>query len=54
MYSFLDVMKEAGQKSRKYVLAENFGKEVLILNLEKKIKSSLLDLNLGDEKEQQK
>ncbi|MBR6057712.1 MAG: hypothetical protein IKP58_06040 [Victivallales bacterium] len=54
LYSFLDVMKEAGQKSRKYVLAENFGKEVLILNLEKKIKSSLLDLNLGDEKEQQK
>ena len=48
LYSFLDMMKEAGSKSRKYVLAENFGQEVLILNLEKKIKSSLLDLNLGD------
>ena len=52
LYSFLDMMKEAGSKSRKYVLAENFGQEVLILNLEKKIKSSLLDLNLGDNPEE--
>ncbi len=54
LYSFLDMMKEAGSKSRKYVLAENFGQEVLILNLEKKMKSSLLDLNLGDEPEEGK
>ena len=52
LYSFLDMMKEAGSKSRKYVLAENFGQEVLILNLEKKMKSSLLDLNLGDNPEE--
>jgi hypothetical protein len=34
------------------VLAEDFGQEVLILNLEKKMKSSLLDLNLGDKPEE--
>ena len=54
LYSFLNVMKEAGAKSRKYVLAENFGQEVLILNLEKKMKSSLLDLNLGDNPDEKK
>lgn len=44
--SYLDVMVEEGSKARKYILASSDVNEVLILNLEKKLKSSLLDLNI--------
>lgn len=44
--SFLNVLNESGQQARKYVLTNERTREVLILNLEKKLRSSLLDLNL--------
>ena len=47
--SFLDVMTGEAAKARKYILAGNGGREVLNINLEKKITSGLLDLNLSDE-----
>jgi len=46
--SYLDVMVHEGSHARKYILASNIDQEVLILNLEKKLKSSLLDLNMGN------
>jgi membrane protease subunit HflK len=46
--SFLGVLDESGQKVRKYVLTNEQNREVLILNLEKKLRSSLLDLNLDN------
>ena len=48
--SYLDVMVNQTRNTRKYVLAssKDKGQEVIILNLEKKLKSSLLDLNLGN------
>jgi regulator of protease activity HflC (stomatin/prohibitin superfamily) len=48
--SYLDVMVNQTRNTRKYVLAnsKNQEQEVVILNLEKKLKSSLLDLNLGN------
>lgn len=47
--AYLDVFLEEGKHARKYVLAGDAKmNEVLILNLEKKLKSSLLDLNLGN------
>lgn len=53
LYSFLDMMTTSGSQSRKYILSDSLGKEVIQLNLEKKLKSSLLDLNLGDETPEQ-
>ena len=53
LYSFLDMMTASGSKSRKYILSDSLGKEVIQLNLEKKLKSRLLDLNLGDESPEQ-
>lgn len=44
--SFLDVMATAGAPARKYILTNKENREVLVLNLEKKLRSSLLDLNL--------
>ncbi|MDD4097370.1 MAG: hypothetical protein PHC30_01240 [Lentisphaeria bacterium] len=44
--SFLEVMATAGAPARKYILANQDNREVLILNLEKRLRSSLLDLNL--------
>jgi len=44
--TYLDVMSKEGQNARKYIVCNQENKEVLILNLEKKLKSSLLDLNL--------
>jgi len=46
--SYLDVMVNQTRNTRKFVLASNLNNEVIILNLEKKLKSSLLDLNLGN------
>lgn len=47
--TYLDVFIEEGRHARKYVLTGDAKmNEVLILNLEKKLKSSLLDLNLGN------
>lgn len=44
--SFLNVLNEAGGKARKYILTNDQNREVVILNLEKKLRSSLLDLNV--------
>lgn len=46
--SYLDVIVNEGRSARKYVLATRDGQETLILNLEKKIRSSLLDLNMSN------
>ncbi|HPY90488.1 MAG TPA: hypothetical protein PLE92_01970 [Lentisphaeria bacterium] len=45
--SFLDVMATDGAPARKYILTNKDNREVLIFNLEKKLRSSLLDLNLS-------
>ena len=46
--TYLDVLLNEGRDVRKYILTGGMSREVLILNLEKKLKSSLLDLNLGN------
>lgn len=46
--TYLDVLLNEGRHTRKYILSGGMSQEVLILNLEKKLKSSLLDLNLGN------
>jgi regulator of protease activity HflC (stomatin/prohibitin superfamily) len=46
--TYLDVLLNEGRHARKYILTGGMAQEVLILNLEKKLKSSLLDLNLGN------
>ncbi len=46
--TYLDVLLNEGRHTRKYILTGGMNQEVLILNLEKKLKSSLLDLNLGN------
>ena len=48
--SFLNVLNESGRQTRKYVLTNEQNREVVILNLEKKLRSSLLDLNLDSTK----
>jgi len=48
--SFLNVLHESGSQTRKYVLTTSDNREVFILNLEKKLRSSLLDLNLDSTK----
>ncbi|MDD4538458.1 MAG: hypothetical protein PHT80_05545 [Lentisphaeria bacterium] len=48
--SFLNVLNESGRQTRKYVLTNEQSREVVILNLEKKLRSSLLDLNLDSTK----
>jgi membrane protease subunit HflK len=50
--SFLDVMATDGAPARKYILTNKDNREVLILNLEKKLRSSLLDLNLSMDENQ--
>ncbi len=47
--SFLEVLNTQGASARKYVLTSKSDREVLIFNLEKKIRSSLLDLNVDSE-----
>lgn len=47
--SYLDVMANEGRRARKYIVTGQHAKEVIILNLEKKMRSSLLDLNLSPE-----
>ena len=48
--SFLEVLTTEAKDTRKYILAGNGGKEVLNINLEKKLTTGLLDLDLsGDE-----
>lgn len=44
--SFLEVMATSGGTTRKYIMTNQNIHEVLTLNLEKKLRSSLLDLNL--------
>jgi regulator of protease activity HflC (stomatin/prohibitin superfamily) len=44
--TYLDVLLNEGRGVRKYILTGGMSQEVLILNLEKKLRSSLLDLNL--------
>jgi len=51
--SYLDVITNEGRAARKYIVSSREGKETLILNLEKKIRSSLLDLNLDTTADQQ-
>ncbi len=46
--TYLDVLINEGRHARKYILTGGMSQEVLILNLEKKLRSSLLDLNLGN------
>ena len=46
--TYLDVLLNEGRDARKYILATGMDHEVLILNLEKKLQSSLLDLNLNN------
>ena len=46
--SYLELLS-GSSSARKYILATASAKEVLELNLEKKLNASLLDLNLGDE-----
>ncbi len=48
--SFLNVLNDSGRQTRKYVLTNEQNREVVILNLEKKLRSSLLDLNLDSTK----
>jgi len=40
-------MATDGAPARKYILTNKDNREVLIFNLEKKLRSSLLDLNLS-------
>ena len=46
--SYLDIIVNEGKSARKYILSSREGRETLILNLEKKIRSSLLDLNMNE------
>ena len=50
--TYLDVLLSEGRAARKYILTGGMSQEVLILNLEKKLRSSLLDLNLSNFQEQ--
>jgi regulator of protease activity HflC (stomatin/prohibitin superfamily) len=45
--NFLDVLEQEGSQARKYVVAAKKSTEVFILNLEKKLRPDLLDLNLN-------
>ena len=47
--TFLDAFLEGAKNTRKYVMTSSAGREVFNLNLEKKINSNLLDLNLEEE-----
>lgn len=47
--SFLEAFLEGAKNTRKYVMTSSAGREVFNLNLEKKINSNLLDLNLEEE-----
>ncbi len=47
--SYLELLSNNTGGARKYVIASGAAKEVLNLNLEKKLNASLLDLNLGEE-----
>lgn len=47
--SLLRVLEEQGKTLRKYVVAVSGGREVVILNLEEKLRQDLLDLNLERE-----
>ena len=47
--SFLEVLTTEAKDTRKYILAGNGGKEVLNINLEKKLTTGLLDLDLGSD-----
>ena len=49
LYTFLDVLTNDAANVRKYIIASSASKEVINLNLEKKLKSSLLDLNLDSD-----
>ena len=48
LYSYYEVFEESALKTRKYVVAGDNPDEVLWLNLERKVKSGLLDLDLGN------
>jgi regulator of protease activity HflC (stomatin/prohibitin superfamily) len=47
--SFLDLLETEAQAVRKYIIATESGREVVILNLEEKLRPDLLDIDLGDE-----
>jgi len=51
--SYLDIITNEAKAARKYIIAAGQNHETLILNLEKKLKSSLLDLNLPPEEPSQ-
>ena len=48
LYSYYEIFQECAFKTRKYVVTSDIPDEVLWLNLERKAKSGLLDLDLGD------
>lgn len=50
LFTFLDLLENDAKDVRKYVVASDNSHEVLILNLEKKIRPDLLDLDVGDVK----
>jgi regulator of protease activity HflC (stomatin/prohibitin superfamily) len=49
--SFLDLLETEGQAVRKYVIATGRGREVVILNLEEKLRPDLLDIDLESDEE---
>lgn len=49
LYTFLDMLESEGQGARKYVVALDRSQEVFVINLEKKLRQDLLDLDLGQE-----
>ena len=46
--SYFDAMEIGGSQARKFVVTGNADNEVLWLNLERKVRSGLLDLNLSE------
>lgn len=49
LYTFLDMLENEGNAARKYVVALDKSQEVFVINLEKKLRPDLLDLDLGQE-----
>lgn len=48
LYSYLDVMENEGRGVRKYVVGGDAARQVMVLNLEKKMRPDLLDLDVND------
>ena len=47
LYTFLDMLENEGGAARKYIVALDKSQEVFVINLEKKLRPDLLDLDLG-------